>query len=288
MWATALLSALCASADGAAVRMNRVLAVARQAPDAGSAPAPSPAVAGPQNAMSAVLPAERPGQPCFSVDRPVDALACQELGEGILRVDKTSTKVNCTVLTWIDSSPKGCRCILERQTATWLTCPFDCSERGGPACVAGAARQLGMTGLTASRPQAPPTPLLPSSPEEEEAEQLKNPFTEETVCTYWQWTSWYDGPDSSTPVADEDNNKTRDEMKAVLEAATAQGKEVVVQVVTNVTARAEQHGKDVLQALLLSAPPAFELPPSLAGPAPAPAPAPAVQLETYAGLSSAQ
>mmetsp|Transcript_114312 Transcript_114312/g.369605 ORF Transcript_114312/g.369605 Transcript_114312/m.369605 type:complete len:248 (-) Transcript_114312:82-825(-) len=184
-----LLSAIEASAAAVAPRSRAFLSVgeademlaAQLAFVRGDVAAPSPALAGEANAMNSVLPAKQPCPPTANFERPVDSLACHELEQGILNVDTTAVKANCSILLGVDNSaPRGCTCILERHTATWLTCPFDCSDNGGPACVAGAARQLGMTGLTASRPLPPPLPLLSESlDEEEEKEDVRDPYAED-------------------------------------------------------------------------------------------------------------
>mmetsp|Transcript_6684 Transcript_6684/g.16700 ORF Transcript_6684/g.16700 Transcript_6684/m.16700 type:complete len:343 (+) Transcript_6684:130-1158(+) len=277
-----LLSAIEACAAAVAPRGRAFLSVGEAKRNAaqpafvgGDVAAPSPALAGKANAMNSVLPAKQPCPPTANFERPVDSLACHELEQGILNVDTTAVKANCSILLGVDNSaPRGCTCILERHTATWLTCPFDCSDNGGPACVAGAARQLGLTGLTASRPQPPPLPLLADSlDEEEEKEDVRDPYAEETVCTYWQWTSWYDGPEVSTPVEPSNATEAEDPVKVALETAAAVGRQQAEETLANASSSSLLHKEEVITELEASAPPSFTLPPSLmeAGPAPAPA-----------------
>jgi len=115
-----------------------------------------------------------PSMPIHPWERPLDKLACSELEERMHKdMDDRTIKVNCTLLEYLAEAPKGCECRLLRRSAVLLDCPYDCSDKGIPACVNGVASKLGMTGLTPSK-----------------AHVAWNgyPHFEVTVCTYWQWT----------------------------------------------------------------------------------------------------
>jgi len=107
-------------------------------------------------------------------ERPLDKLACSELQDRMYKdlVDPT-VHINCTLLDPAVEAPKGCECRLLRRSAVLLNCPYDCSDKGIPACVNGIASKLGMTGLTPSKAHVAWNGF---------------PHTEVTICTYWQWT----------------------------------------------------------------------------------------------------
>lgn len=213
-------------------------------------------------AVAAVVPAaaHQPGPPTVPFERPIDALACQELQRSIALVDHTTTNVSCELFQETSSSPRGCECHLVRRTATWLTCPYDCSDSvGAPGCVAGAASDLGLTGLTASRPQQ----VGPS----ELADHSDDPYTEVTLCTYWQWGS----PDSLSPPRSGDSSPAP--AAEGFASSSAEGRRLAEEAVRAAEAQAKAHEGELSKQLLSAAPAAFTLPPSLAGPAPAPGPA---------------
>jgi len=115
-----------------------------------------------------------PSMPIHPWERPLDKMACQELEDRMHRdLNDGTIKVTCTLLDPPLEAPKGCECRLLRRSAVLLNCPYDCSEKGIPACVNGIASKLGMTGLTPSKAHVAWNGF---------------PHTEVTVCTYWQWT----------------------------------------------------------------------------------------------------
>lgn len=84
--------------------------------------------------------------------------------------------VSCTLLGHSDTSrARACECRLLRTTATGGACPYDCASSGVPACVDGAAKDLGLTGLTSSTPLPVP---------------MRTGFAnlEAFTCTYWRWS----------------------------------------------------------------------------------------------------
>lgn len=84
---------------------------------------------------------------------------------------------------------RGCECRLLQKRATGGKCPYDCSSSGVPACVEGAARQLGLTGLTSGAPLGVPV-------------RLGKANLEAFTCTYWSFAidTTLDGMDERARV----------------------------------------------------------------------------------------
>mmetsp|Transcript_94999 Transcript_94999/g.165854 ORF Transcript_94999/g.165854 Transcript_94999/m.165854 type:complete len:206 (+) Transcript_94999:109-726(+) len=65
----------------------------------------------------------------------------------------------------------GCECRVLRTEATGGTCPYDCSGSGVPSCAENAAKELGLTAITASAPLSVP-------------KDSGSAYLEAVLCTY--------------------------------------------------------------------------------------------------------
>jgi len=85
--------------------------------------------------------------------------------------------ISCHLLAKWESTKRsrGCECRLLQINATGAACPYDCTSSGVPACVEGAAKALGLSGLTAGEPVAVP-------------QRLGKKNLEAFTCTYWSFT----------------------------------------------------------------------------------------------------
>jgi len=107
----------------------------------------------------------------------ITAATCEQLQSRIQSEQQGHLKdLSCRLLGRWQSTKRsrGCECRLLQKKATGGACPFDCASSGVPACVDGAAKELGLTGLTPGEPVAVP-------------QQLGKGSLEAFTCTYWHF-----------------------------------------------------------------------------------------------------
>lgn len=95
--------------------------------------------------------------------------------------------ISCRNMGVPSGRSEGCECRLLKTKANGGACPYDCSGSGVPACVGGAAKELGLTGLTSGQP-------LPV------AQRSGLAYLEAFTCTYWRWSIDYDDSDKEAEL----------------------------------------------------------------------------------------
>jgi len=111
------------------------------------------------------------------------AATCSTL-QNRISIDINATKhlknISCKLLAGFNETTRsrGCECRLLKEKATGGACPYDCTSSGVPGCVDGAAKELGLTGITPGEPVSVPTQVNARGRQNSEA------FT----CTYWKFT----------------------------------------------------------------------------------------------------
>lgn len=158
-----------------------------------------------------------------SVATEAECASLKKLIEGVASEDSPVDSLKCSLVVYTGDVPEGCECrVVRSKGLNGGKCPLDCSDTGGPACVAPEAHNLGITGLSASGPLHVPSVGTAA-------------VKEAALCMYWHWSS--KGPAELTSE------------KAEKARVAANSQQRVLEMVKNAEAIAQENAADAAAAL---------------------------------------